>query len=93
MKTTLEQEDIQAIAEKMVALLLPLLNKNQEQKDSILNVDEVSGLLGKNKGQIYQWVSDSSHGLNDFPFLKAGKSLRFSKTAVIQWMQKNGKNS
>jgi predicted DNA-binding transcriptional regulator AlpA len=91
MKTTFELEDIQAIAEKMVDIMLPLLNQRQEQKDSILGIDEASGLLGKSKGQIYQWVSDSSHGLNDFPFLKAGKSLRFSKTGIIQWMQKHGK--
>ena len=92
MKTTLEQEDIQAIAEKMVAILLPLLSQNREQNDSILTIDEASRLLGKSKAQVYQWVSDSSHGLNTFPYLKAGKSLRFSQKAIIEWMQKNGKN-
>ena len=92
MKTTLEQEDIQAIAEKMVEIMLPLLNHRQEQKDNILTIDEASGLLGKSKGQVYQWVSDARHGLNTFPYLKAGKSLRFSQKAIIEWMQKNGKN-
>ena len=92
MRTTLEREDIQAIAEKVVEMISPLLQPRQEAVDTILNIDEVSTLLGKSKGQIYQWVSDSSHGLNDFPFLKAGKSLRFSKTAIVKWMQKNGKN-
>jgi predicted DNA-binding transcriptional regulator AlpA len=90
MKTLLEQEDIQAIAEKVVSMILPLLSKSPEQND-ILNVDEVSALLGKSKGQVYQWVSDSSHELNNFPFLKAGKSLRFSQKAIIEWMQGNGK--
>ena len=90
MRTTLEPEDIQAIAEKVVSMILPLLSKSPEQND-ILNIDEISVLLGKSKGQVYQWVSDSSHGLNDFPFLKAGKSLRFSQNAIIKWMQGNGK--
>ena len=67
MKTTLELEDIQAIAEKMVEIMLPLLNQRQGQNDTILSIDEASGLLGKSKGQIYQWVSDSRHGLNSFP--------------------------
>jgi predicted DNA-binding transcriptional regulator AlpA len=91
MKTTLEPEDIQAIAEKMVEVMLPLLNRSQEQKDSILTIDQASGLLSKSKGQIYQWVSDSQHGLNTFPYLKAGKSLRFSQKDIIEWMRKNGK--
>ena len=86
----LEQEDIQAIAEKVVSMILPLLSKSPEQND-ILNINEVSALLGKSKGQVYQWVSDSTHGLNVFPFLKAGKSLRFSQKAIIEWMQGNGK--
>jgi predicted DNA-binding transcriptional regulator AlpA len=91
MKTTLEAEDIQAIAERMVEIMLPLLNQSKEQKDNILSIDEASGLLGKSKGQIYQWVSDSRHGLNTFPYLKAGKSLRFSQRSIIGWMQQNGK--
>jgi predicted DNA-binding transcriptional regulator AlpA len=91
MKTTLELEDIQAIAEKMVEIMLPLFNQRQEQKDNILTIDETSGLLGKSKGQIYQWVSDSRHGLSYFPFMKAGKTLRFSQKDIIEWMRKNGK--
>jgi excisionase family DNA binding protein len=90
MRSQLEQADIQAIAETVVSMILPLLNQPQEQ--DILTIDEVADLLDKSKGQIYQWVSDSRHGLNDFPFLKAGKSLRFSKKDIVQWIQKNGKN-
>jgi len=90
MRTLLESSDVQAIAERVVELILPILNQSREQDDSILNTEQVSRLLGKSKGQVYQWVNNSSHGLNDFPFLKAGKSLRFSKTAIIQWMQKHG---
>jgi len=92
MKTLLESEDVQAIADKVVAMILPHMYQTQEQDKDILDVGEVAILLDKSKGQIYQWVSDATHGLNDFPFLKAGKSLRFSKKAIFQWMCKNGKN-
>lgn len=90
MKTMLEPEDINSIAEKVVSMIMPLLSKGPEPND-ILNVDEVSALLGKSKGQVYQWVSDSTHGLNTLPVMKAGKSLRFSRKAIIEWMQGNGK--
>jgi excisionase family DNA binding protein len=53
-------------------------------------VEQVAKLLGKSKGQIYQWVNNAEHGLSDFPFMKAGKSLRFSKKAVLQWMKQHG---
>jgi predicted DNA-binding transcriptional regulator AlpA len=92
MKTTLEPEDIKAIAEKMVEIMLPLLNQRQEQQDTILSIDEASSLFGKSKGQIYRWVSDSRHGLNTFPYMKAGKTLRFSQKKFIEWMFKNGNN-
>jgi predicted DNA-binding transcriptional regulator AlpA len=91
-KTTLEPEDIEGIAQRVFELLLPFLNHNQTQDDTILSIDEASGLLGKSKGQIYQWVSDSRHGLNTFPYLKAGKTLRFSQKKLFAWMLKNGKN-
>jgi len=92
MKFELDQRDIEVMAGKVAEYLLPLLQSKMRETDDILNIETVSILLGKSKGQIYQWVSDSSHGLNDFPYLKAGKSLRFSKKALIEWMHKNGRN-
>ena len=59
--------------------------------DEYLKIEEAASLLRKKKGQIYQWVHNSAHGLSDFPYLKAGKSLRFSKTDLISWMKKHGK--
>jgi hypothetical protein len=31
-------------------------------------------------------VNNAQHGLGDFPFLKAGRLLRFSKNALIKWI-------
>ena len=82
-------ELVDSIADRVVEKLLPRL---QTEQDSILTIDEVSMLLKKSKEQVYQWTSDAEHGLSDFPFGRAGKSLRFSKKKIIDWMWKNGKN-
>ena len=90
MKINLEAEDIQAIAGKVVELLSPyLIYKNAQ--DEYLDIQEASALLGKSPSQIYQWVNKSAHGLSDFPYMKVGKTLRFSKADLTNWMKKNGK--
>jgi len=92
MRFELDQKDIEVMAGKVAEYLLPLLQSKMKETDDILDLEAVSLLLGKSKGQIYQWVSDSSHGLNDFPFMKCGRSLRFSKKAIVKWMEKKGNN-
>lgn len=90
MRTELEPNDIERIANKVLEKLLPLMQMQQPEK--FLTVDELSAMLSKSKEQIYQWVNKSHHGLSDFPFLKIGKSLRFSKSDIIEWMKNKGKN-
>jgi excisionase family DNA binding protein len=85
MRTTLEPEDIQAIAMRVVEMLKPLLRK--EEDDELLNIDQVSALLGKSKEQVYQWVHNAKYGMGDFPYKKAGKALRFSKKDLCKWMK------
>lgn len=82
----LPQEYIDLIADKVVERLEALLSNDGKDDDEILSIEQASQLLGKSKGQIYQWVSQAKHGLNNFPYMKAGKSLRFSKKALIDWM-------
>jgi len=81
-------EMLEALSKKIFELLIPHL---QSPRDEILNVEETAKLVGKSKEQIYQWVNNSAHDLSDFPFWKAGKSLRFSKNELITWMKNNGK--
>jgi excisionase family DNA binding protein len=59
------------------------------EPDQLLNVDEVATMLGKSKAQIYQWVNSASHGLSNFPYQKAGRSLRFSKKDIQKWLKSN----
>ncbi|HQB28682.1 MAG TPA: helix-turn-helix domain-containing protein [Paludibacter sp.] len=93
MKAELElpQELVEQIAERVLQKMLPVLREWHEP-DQYLNVDEVSAMLGTSKAQIYQWVNNASHGLSDFPYQKAGRSLRFSKKDIQKWMKsrKNG---
>lgn len=90
MKSTLEPEDIQAIAGAVAELIRPMLSRNGNEKaeDRLLTIDEVAAFLKTSKAQIYQWVNNSQHGLSDFPFMKAGKLLRFSKKALLKWLER-----
>jgi predicted DNA-binding transcriptional regulator AlpA len=77
---------VQAIAEKVVELLKPyLLNNHVSGQDELLTAEQASKLLQRSKGQIYQWVSNTKHGLSNFPYHKQGKQLRFSKIALMNW--------
>jgi excisionase family DNA binding protein len=93
MKIEFEPRDIEVFAEKVVEHLKPLLHNDSSQKpeDEILTIDEAAQLLKTNKAQIYQWVNNSRHGLGDFPYLKAGRLLRFSKKAILSWLEANSK--
>lgn len=84
----LEQSDIQAIAKEVADIILPIL-QDMHRPDRLMNIDEASMLLGKSKGQIYQWVDRAKHGLSDFPYQKAGRSLRFSEKDILKWMECN----
>lgn len=84
---TIPEEIIDQIADKVLEKMLPVM-KDWCQPDCYLNVDELSTMLGKSKGQIYQWVDKAKHGLSDFPYQHAGRSLRFSKKEVENWLKK-----
>lgn len=93
MKTSLEHEDIQAIATAVMDMLKPLLSGNgkHEIEETLMTIDEAAKFLKTSKGQIYQWVNNSQHGLGSFPYHKAGKLLRFSKAEIFKWMKSNSK--
>ena len=82
------EEMIEAIADKVLEKLLPILN-NPQKPDRYLDVSELATTIKKSKGQIYQWVNRSIHGLVNFPYLKVGRSLRFSLKDITEWMREN----
>jgi excisionase family DNA binding protein len=92
-KTTLENEDIQAIADQIIEKLMPVLSKNgkRELEDDILTPDEVASLLRVKKAQIYSWVAESKFTEDGMPYQKAGKFLRFSRNDVLKWTQRHKK--
>jgi len=87
MRTELETQDIEAIALRVTEYLKPILASNQTVLDELLTVDELANFLKTSKAQIYQWVNQSQHGLGNFPYFKAGKLLRFSKNAILKWLE------
>lgn len=93
MKTELESQDIELIAQKVVELIKPLITGNGKHKDGdkLLTPEELTKLLKVKKAQIYAWVNESKYSDDGIPFLKAGKFLRFSQNAVLKWMQKHKK--
>jgi len=50
--------------------------------DSLMSVKELSVYLGVKEQWIYERVS-----LNEIPFIKMGKLLRFKKSAIDQWLK------
>ncbi len=86
----LSDELISTLASR-VADELRSSQKPQQEEDQIISVVEAATMLGKSKDQIYQWVHGTRHGLGTFPYMKAGKSLRFSRNEVLSWMKRNGK--
>ncbi len=78
------------IVERLIEKLVPFL-QTERIEDDLLTIEEASAFLKKSKAQIYQWVNNARHGIGDFPYLKSGRSLRFSKKALIGWLEKNAK--
>jgi len=87
LKSTLEPEDIQAIAAAVTEMLKPILSGNGKHDDTLMTIDETANFLKTSKAQIYQWVNNSQHGLGNFPYYKAGKLLRFSKKTILKWLE------
>jgi excisionase family DNA binding protein len=93
LKSELETGDIEAIAQRVVELLKPIMSSNGKDKgeDILMTIDEMAAFLKTSKNQIYQWVNNAQHGLREFPYLKAGRRLMFSKNAILKWLENNQK--
>ncbi len=86
MKTSLEQEDIQAIASAVIEMLKPMLSGNGQQaaKETIFTPESLADYLHVDTSWVYRQVSDKT-----IPYFKSGKYVRFRKPAIDKWIDSN----
>jgi excisionase family DNA binding protein len=84
MRTTLEQEDIQAIAEAVIEKLKPLLIgiKAKSEPDTIFTPETLAEYLQVNVSWVYKQVSFKA-----IPYFKSGKYVRFRKSVIDRWTE------
>lgn len=84
MKAELEEHDIEAIAQRVLELLMPVLSNNEksEDKDTLYTKKTLAGYLGVS----VKWVDDyKSLGM---PYLKLKGHVRFRKKDIDNWLDK-----
>jgi excisionase family DNA binding protein len=86
-KVDIPEELIEAIASRVIERICPFLQPLNE-KDELLDMEQVCQYLGVKKQQVYQWVNKSAHGLGNFPYRKVGRSLRFSRKEMEAWVKR-----
>ncbi len=81
---------IDAIVEKVVERLKPLLNNPHNSNDNeLMDVKGLSAYLNVNK----QWVYEKTH-LNAIPYYKVGKYPRYRKSKIDEWLlEKENRNN
>jgi hypothetical protein len=92
MKSQLETQDIDsisnAVAEKVIDRLKPLLPGQETGLDDLVTLEELADLLKVKPRQIYAWVNESKYTDDGIPYQKVGKKfLRFSRRAILEWTQ------
>jgi excisionase family DNA binding protein len=80
MKTSLEKEDIEAIATEVLSMVKPLLENNGGGEDIIFDVKGLADYLKVDETWVYRQIS-----LKTIPFFKVGKYTRFKKSAIDRW--------
>ncbi len=85
MKAELEQQDIEAIALRVVELLQPLMTaKAKCVDDKILDMTALAEYLKVNKSWIYKRTKQF-----EIPFIKKGKYCLFRKSDIDAWLNKD----
>jgi excisionase family DNA binding protein len=87
MKLTIDEQDIEAIARKVVELTKPC-NCNSKPDNEIFDVPELASYLKVNNTWVYKQVQ-----LRTIPFFKSGRYIRFKKSLIDQWIQENTRHT
>jgi excisionase family DNA binding protein len=74
---------INDIVEKVVEELKPLLSDNITTEDNLFTVITLALHLHVSEQWVYDRVS-----LNEIPYMKMGKFLRFRKSEIDKWLDK-----
>jgi len=83
MKTELETQEIEAIADKVVDKLKPIIGSGDKYQDDI--IFDVKGLVDYLKVS-KQWIYQRTH-LKEIPHLKIDGQLRFRKRDIDKWLK------
>ncbi len=82
MKTTLEPEDIQAIATAVMERLKPVISGNgKHEDDTVFDVKGLCDYLHVSD----KWIYERTH-LKEIPHLKVNGLLRFRRRDIIKWL-------
>ena len=89
MQSTLEKNDIDAIAEAVFQKLKPLLKvtSKKAEDDVFFTVNQLAEYLNVKKCWIYRRTSDQT-----IPFHKRGRYVRFKKSEIIKWLEEQKVN-
>jgi len=86
MKTTLDKEDVELIAQRVAEIISPLLLCNNKQdQDEILDVPALVEYLKVSP----KWIYERTH-LKEIPHIKSGGQLRFRKKSIDKWIDSFG---
>ena len=86
MNFELDDDDIERIATKVAAKLLPMLSKESSKKSNIewLTVEELSKVIKRKKSWIYK-----KKQLGEIPYTKPGKYVMFQRDKIDAWLSNN----
>ena len=87
MEIEIEQQDIEAIAQRVLETLKPLIARLERSQgnsgnDGILDVKELAEYLKVKSSWIYKQVSHKT-----IPYFKSGKYPRFRKRDIDKWIE------
>lgn len=82
MKAEFESQDIEAIAQRLKELLLPIITGNNGHgEDIIFTPESLAEFLKVDISWVYKKVSSKN-----IPFFKSGKYVRFKKSSIDRWI-------
>ena len=84
MKTELERQDLEAIANEVAKIMNSAQSKKGEKEEIIFDVQGLAEYLKVDLSWIYKQVS-----LKAIPFFKVGKYTRFKQSAIDKWTEQN----